>query len=134
MEKLINNVNSRSIVLQVDFSENATLECQNEIQPVQWQSQSALFIPQHTQEIESVVSISDDLQHTKLAMYTFMSKIYPMLRGKHRDFDKIDIFLHMVLVVNLSTGFSSNLHLMEKSSIIVNCNGIFLQHHMGRYH
>ena len=117
MEKLINNVNSRSIVLQVDFSENATLECQNEIQPVQWQSQSALFIPQHTQEIKSVVSISDDLQHTKLAMYTFMSKIYPMLRGKHRDFDKIDIFLHMVLVYESSSSSSTFIYWKKVPSL-----------------
>ena len=135
MEKLIDNVNNKSIVLQVDFSENATLACQNEIQSVHWQHSQATIFTAHawinTQERESIVVISDDLEHTKLAIYTFISKVLSLLREKYHDFHQVDIF-QMVLVVNLSKGFSFQTFIFGEKGSIVKCTGTFLLHHMGK--
>ena len=118
MEKLIDNVNSKSIVLQVDFSEIATLACQNEIQSVHWQHSQATIFTAHawinTQERESIVIISDDLEHTKLSIYAFISKVLSLLREKYRDFHQVDIFSDGPSSQFKQRFLFSNLHLWGK--------------------
>jgi len=47
MDKLCNSVDGSSIVLQRDFSENATLGSQNEIQSAHWNQRHATLFTAH---------------------------------------------------------------------------------------
>ena len=61
----------KSVVLQVDFSENATIASQCEVQSAHWNHGQATFFKAHawikrdTLEGQSMVIVSDDLNHTK---------------------------------------------------------------------
>ena len=118
MEHITNNVDGKTIALQVDFSENATLACQNEIQSAHWQHPQATLFTAHawinTEERESIVIVSDDLEHTKLAIYTFMSTIFSILREKYPDFDQINIFSDGPSSQFKQRFLFSNLHLWEE--------------------
>ena len=59
----------KSIVLQVDFSENATIAAQKEVQAAHWHHSQATLFTTHAwinnDTNFSMVAISDDLHHTK---------------------------------------------------------------------
>lgn len=84
MESVTKNVDGKTIALQVDFTKNATMASQNKIQYAHWQHSEATLLTAHawiSKEVgEMIVIISDDLEHTKLAVYAFMSKILAILR------------------------------------------------------
>ena len=65
-----------TVLLQVNFLENAHLLMQNETQSTCWQHSQATLFTAHVsinQDCkESAVIISDDLNQTKNAAYTFM--------------------------------------------------------------
>ena len=86
----------KTILLQVDFSENASLMMQNEIQSAHWNhSQATLFIAHAwiNQDCKEIIAIiSDDLSHTKNAVYTFMSFLYNHLTTKHPTIETINTF------------------------------------------
>ena len=96
MEEITKNVDGKTIAMQVDFSENATLACQNEIQSAHWQHSQATLFTAHawvdTGKEESTVIVSDDLDHTKLAVYTFVSKLISILREKYPEFERVHVF------------------------------------------
>ena len=64
-KELIPSCDGANIVLQVDFSENATIEMQNEIQSAHWNHSQATLFKIHalitTKLSENIVIISDDL-------------------------------------------------------------------------
>ena len=86
MDTLIAKCDTEHIVLQVDFSENATIASQHEIQSAHWShGQATLFTGYawiKTDEVasenkcESFVLISDELSHTKHSVYVFMDYIF----------------------------------------------------------
>ncbi len=84
MESSTKNMDRKTIALQVDFSKNATMASQNKIQYAHWQHSQASLLTAHAwiskEEGEMIVIVSDDLEHTKLAVYAFMSKILAILR------------------------------------------------------
>ena len=67
--KLITECNESSVILQVDFSENASLLQQNEIQAAHWTQQQVTISTAHAWISEGVkesfVIVSDSLNHTK---------------------------------------------------------------------
>ena len=68
MATLISKCDGENVVLQVDFSENATIASQNETQSAHWcHGQTTLFTAYawiKEDENESFVLVSDDLTHT----------------------------------------------------------------------
>ena len=87
MNDLKAKVGGKKVVVQVDFSENASLGFQNEIQAVHWSHRQATLFTCHawitSDKRESIVLISDDLQHTKLSVNAYMSKVFTILKQKH---------------------------------------------------
>ena len=94
-QALISKVDGIKILLQVDFSENASLQQQDEIQSVHWtHGQATLFtafawIDDKT--TESIVLIPDQLQHTKLGVYSYMSYIFFFFKSKYPNIDEIHV-------------------------------------------
>ena len=73
--ELIKTCDSSFIVLQVDFSENASIVDQNEIHSAHWSHQQVTVFTGNVwidnNKKESYAIISDNLEHTKEAVYTF---------------------------------------------------------------
>ena len=69
MENLINSCDGKTILLKVDFSENVSLLMQIKIQSAHWNHSQATLFTAHAwinQDCnESIVIISDDLNHTR---------------------------------------------------------------------
>ena len=65
LDTLISECNTKKVVLQVDFSENATIMSQNEVQSAHWCHGQATLFTAHAwierDETENIVLISDDL-------------------------------------------------------------------------
>ena len=94
--KLIDESNGSSVVLQVDFSENATLLQQDEIQSAHLIHKQVTIFTAHAwinQGVkESFVIVSDNLNHTKEAVYTFMPALFQELSMKYPSIKVINIF------------------------------------------
>ena len=88
----------KSVVLQVDFSENATIASQCEVQSAHWNHGQATFFKAHawikrdTSEGQSMVIVSNDLNHTKYSIYVFMQQIFSHLKTTYPDIEHINIF------------------------------------------
>jgi len=85
---LVSSYNSEKIMLQLDFSENASLLQQNEIQSANWNHNQVILFTGHTwfnSESNESFIISDDLSHTKDAVYTFVAYILQYLKQKYLD-------------------------------------------------
>ena len=86
----------KSLVLQVDFSENATIGSQNEIQSGHWNHSQATLLTAHAWACdgknESFVLISDLLTHNKERVYAFMTHIFRFLRENFELLEEINIF------------------------------------------
>ena len=84
------------MVLQVDFSENATLLQQDEIQSAHWTHQHVAIFTAHTwidkHVKESFAIVSDNLNHTKEAVYTLMSFLFSKLTEKYKSIKVIKVF------------------------------------------
>ena len=76
-KSLVEECDGSSVVLQVGFSENATI-ARREIQSAHWNhGQATLFkvhawIRHYGSDTCSIVIVSDDLNHTKHSVYIFM--------------------------------------------------------------
>ena len=88
--KLTEECDESSAVLQVDFSENVSIVNQNEIQSSHWSRQQITIFTSHVwvnQNVkESFAIISDNLNHTKEAVYTFMSELLATINKKYSSF------------------------------------------------
>ena len=72
MTSLVSKCSEENVVLQVDFSENATIASQNETQSAHWSHGQATLFTAHAwikDGSESFVLVSDDLNHTKYSVY-----------------------------------------------------------------
>ena len=98
MDKMIAQCDTENIVLQVDFSENATIASQHEIQSAHWShGQATLFtsyawIDKEEKVNKSFVVISDELTHTKHAVYIFIDYIFKVLTITFSTIKKINVF------------------------------------------
>ena len=94
--KIIDDCDSTAVVLQVDFSENATLLEQNEVQFAHWTHKQVTVLTAHAwinkHVKESFAIISDYLKHTKDAVYTFMSKLFDYLVKTYSSVKLINVF------------------------------------------
>ena len=78
---------SKNVVIQVDYSENATIATQREVQSAHWSDPQATLFTVHAWLSggvgESMVIISDDLTHTKrmstFHFFTFLSITFDLL-------------------------------------------------------
>ena len=136
MENLINSCDGKTILLKVDFSENASLFLlmQNKIQSAHWNHSQATLFTAHVwinQDCnESIVIISDDLNHTKNAVHTFMSFLYNQLNG-NPSIETINIFSDRAASQFKQQYLFSNLHTWEQTLKQISL-GIFLQRCMER--
>ena len=136
MENLINSCDGKTILLKVDFSENASLFLlmQNKIQSAHWNHSQATLFTAHAwinQDCnESIVIISDDLNHTKNAVHTFMSFLYSQLNG-NPSIETINIFSDRAASQLKQQYLFSNLHTWEQTLKQISL-GIFLQRCMER--
>lgn len=89
-------VNGVNILLQVDFSENATLAFQDEKQSGHWSHKQATLFTAHawigTEESQSMFIVSDELQHDKLSVNAFMSYIFTTLKNKFTNVSHTNVF------------------------------------------
>ena len=97
MKELIASCAGENIVLQVDFSENATIKMQNEIQSAHWNhSQATTLFTAHawikTELSENIDIVSDDLTHKKYRVYIFVKLVIENLLAKHPEIKLINIF------------------------------------------
>ena len=83
-------------MLQVDFSENATIASQNETQSAHWCHGQATHFTVYAwikeDENESFVLVSDDLTLTKYSVYIFMEYIMKHLREKFSSIRVLNVF------------------------------------------
>ena len=97
-ENLKRQTDKKTVLVQVDFSENASLNAQNEIQSAHWShSQVTLFtcfcwIDNIPQLHESLVIISDELRHEKHGVNKYMMKIFSYLLDKYPMIETIHVF------------------------------------------
>ena len=81
---------------QVDFSENAAIVEQDEVQSAHWShAQATLFTAKawvNTEVKEPYVIISDNLDHTKVAVFTYMDTILSNLRMKYPGIKTVHVF------------------------------------------
>lgn len=95
-QKRKQNVDGKNIVLQGDFSENASLLEQNEIQSAHWHhKQATLFVCYawiEKQKEQGIVLVSDCLDHSKLSIYKYVDFILSYLKEKHVSITNVDIF------------------------------------------
>ena len=117
MNETTRSVDGVNIGLQVDFSENASLNHQDEIQSVHWShAQATLFTAYawvDSAVTESYVIVSDELRHTKLSVYTFMETLFADLKTKYPNIRKISVFSDGASSQFKQRFQFSNLHLWE---------------------
>ena len=136
MENMINSCDGKTILLKVDFSENASLFLlmQNKIQSAHWNHSQATLFTAHAwinQDCnKSIVIISDDLNHTKNTVHTFMSFLYNQLNG-NPSIETINIFSDRAASQFKQQYLFSNLHTWEQTLKQISL-GIFLQRCMER--
>lgn len=84
-KSLVEGCDGKTVVLQVDFSENATIVSQREIQSAHWNHGQATLFTAHawikagsedTVAESQLVIVSDDLNHTKYSIYFFMQRVF----------------------------------------------------------
>ena len=86
-KSLVEGCDGKSVVLQVDFSENATIASQREVQSAHWNHGQATLFTAHAwikagsgdtepAEGRSMVIVSDELNHTKYSIYVFMQHFF----------------------------------------------------------
>lgn len=83
------------IVLQIDFAENYRLQCQNEIQSAHFSyKQVTIFtcVAWLHGSTKSYAVISENLNHDKNAVFTFISKIMDIMKMEYELFKKVYIF------------------------------------------
>ena len=95
-ESLKNGADGTKILLQVDFSEYATLQDQGEIQSAHWCHKQATLFTAHAWikngTNESIIIVSDDSNHTKSSVHAYMMSILHYLKEKYENIQEIDVF------------------------------------------
>ena len=101
-KSLVEGCDGKSVVLQVDFSENATIASQREIQSAHWNHGQATLFTAHAwikagsedtaAESQSMVIVSDDLNHTKYSIYVFMQRVFCYLKATFPNIEHVNVF------------------------------------------
>lgn len=122
IKMLKESVDGITILMQVDFSENASLLSQNEIQSCHWShGQVTLFTAYAWIDEgikESFVIISDELQHTKVSVYAFMDYLIKFLKSKYSTIKNINVFSDGASSQFKQRFLFSNLYLWEQQHTI----------------
>ena len=84
MNEANSKVNGDDAALQVDFSENASLMNQNEVQSAHWCHGQATVI---TACVWICEHITDELQHTKLNVFRFMDGFEDQVSSNQEAFN-----------------------------------------------
>ena len=117
-KKLTESCDNKNIVIQVDYSENATIVAQREIQSAHWCHSQATLFTVHAWlsgvDGESMVIISDDLNHTKQSVYVCMQAVFTYLRGKYPHIEHVNVFSDGPTSQFKQRYLFSNLHSWEK--------------------
>ena len=123
-KSLIEGCDGKSVVLQVDFSENATIASQREIQSAHWNHGQATLFTAHAwikagnedtgAESQSMVIVSDDLNHTKYSIYLFMQHIFSNMKTTFPDIEHINVFSDGLTSQFKQRYLFSNLYSWEK--------------------
>ena len=117
-DSLKTSCDGKSIVLQVDFSENATIAAQKEVQAAHWHHSQATIFTTHAWINNatnfSMVVISDDLNHTKYSIFAFMQCIFQALRVKFPSIESINVFSDGPTSQFKQRFLFSNLHYWEQ--------------------
>lgn len=118
MGQLISDSDGENIVLQVDFSENASIVSQNEIQSAHWGHKQATLFTAHawidTDIKKSIVLVSDNLNHTKHSVYVFMDYIMKELKSTNPGIKMINVFSDGASSQFKQRFLFSNLHTWEQ--------------------
>ena len=96
IDTLISKCDGANVMLQLDFSEIATIASPNETQSAHWCHGRATHFTAWTwikeDENESFVLVSDDLTHTKYSVYIIMEYIMKHLREKFPSIRVLNVF------------------------------------------
>lgn len=117
MTSLISKCSEENVVLQVDFSENATIASQNETQSAHWSHGQATLFTAHAwikDRSESFVLVSDDLNHTKYSVYVFMEYIMKYLKQIIPSMKAVSVFTDGAGSQFKQKYLFSNLHYWEQ--------------------
>ena len=89
-----NLAENKDVVVQIDFSENANLSFQNEIQSAHWKKKVTIFTCciWYMRKVESLAIISDDLNHSKYAVWSFLKIIATRIKQKYPKVLSLKIF------------------------------------------
>ena len=108
----------KSIVLQVNFSENGTIATQKEVQAPHWHHAQAMIFTTHTWINNATnfsrVVISDDLNHTKYSIFIFMQCIFQSLWAKFPSIKTVNVFSDGPTSQFKQRFLFSNLHYWEQ--------------------
>ena len=117
-DSLKKSCDGKSIVLQVDFSENATIAAQKEVQAAHWHHAQATIFTTHAWINNatnfSMVVISDDFNHTKYSIFIFMQCIFRSLRAKFPSIQTVNVFSDGPTSQFKQRFLFSNLHYWEQ--------------------
>jgi hypothetical protein len=102
MKDLISNVNEKKVLLQVDFSENASIASQNEVQSAHWSHGSATLFTAHAwvskDVTESMVYVSGDRNHNRLKQkYPSIEQLDVFTDGASSQFKQVSFFKSVCL-------------------------------------
>lgn len=95
LEECKNRGDDSEAVIQVDFAENAMLTAQNQIQSAHWKERHVTVftcVIWSCNRTESLVIISDDLDHTKYAVWTFLKVIGNFIKCEFPQVGHLIIF------------------------------------------
>lgn len=94
-EAVKKNIKPGILILQIDFAENYRLICQNEVQSAHFNyKQVSIFtcVAWMFDETKSFAIISDSLQHSKIDVYVFITKLVEDLKNHYGNFESIFFF------------------------------------------
>ena len=116
MTSLISKCSEENVVLQVDYSENATIASQNETQSAHWSHGQATLFTAHAwikDGSESFMLVSDDLNHTKYSVYVYIEYIIKHLKQKVPSIKALNVFTDGASSQFKQRYLFSNLHYWE---------------------
>jgi hypothetical protein len=87
----IENIKENEIVFQMDFAENYTCEIQNAIQSEHFMKHQIVIFKAHVTGFnfsQSYAVVSDDIEHSKYAVWTYRKKIMQHAKAEHPEIEK----------------------------------------------
>lgn len=112
-------VDGSNILIQLDFSENASLLAQNEIQSAHWSHSQATVFTAYAWISESLrescVIVSDDLEHTKTQIYCYINYLLNYLKQTYPDIANVSVFSDGTSAQFKNRYMFSCLHMLEQN-------------------